>query len=347
MTADTAPDTFAAAVEDALALAGPLTGLSGQLRDAVASSIHRYPASVPEPSAAWVDGAVASEQTDTLIWTAVVGVASTAGGDLPVFAETVTPVCSDAERLRSIVMGCCELEAALSAVNLADRVVVDGGLTTSLMSITSELLLTDPDVVRAADRFLTGRDAAQVVDRFVAAVLAGRIVALPKQDTAQVYTAEWAELRQLDPATRMVLPRLRDRPVIDSILQPGELLTGRPANVRIEAAGVRTGAATARAAQFERALARLRGADLRIVYFKPAGGAQRTIKAEFAATAGAAGTVAGWLSGQCTSPRLVEPFGQHMVDRACKELVRGRIAALSATLTSALRNDTATRRYRS
>lgn len=345
-------------VVEARRISRPFAGMPQALRRELNRHISPFKAGLilrVGPVCGWVDGAVASEQTDALVWTTAVGVATTLDGDLVARTAAVIPVCSDSERLRGLLMAGCEIEAAVAALDAGcELVFVDGGLTTSLMSVTGEKFLTDPDAAAAADHFLTAHGLVRLAGRYVDGILDGRIVALPKQDTAQVFVEQWAaSLAIASPEMGEALGRMRDRPVIDSFLAPGEMLAPRPATLRIEAAGVRSQPQSARLAEFDRHLARLRAAKgLAVAYFKPSGGAQRTIKFEFATTPGhtpasTAARLAAFLDGQCGGPRVMEPFGQHMVDQVCKQSVRADMLALTATLTAALDDDTATRHYRS
>lgn len=362
MSADS--ERFAALIADAQRYTTPVDGLHQTVRDCLDAEgqIIAYDEEgdglvQPPEVVAWVDGAVADEQTDALIWAAAVAVAQTGRAE-PIrrSAHVVMPVCGDRERFRGIAMAVCELEAATAAAEECLLVMVDGGLSTGLMQATSESFLRDPDVIAAVDRLHTERDTIATLVEYIELVNHGTIVGLPKQDSSQHYTQAWssAYAPQLGAEGVAALRRLRDRPFIDRILKPGEMLLPRPAQLKMEAAGARNDPGTDRVRGFDVALAEARGnGELSVAYFKPAKGAQRTIRIEYAPpdslhSGDWGASLAQQLEAQFQSPRIVEPLGQHLVDRECKRLVQTELRILTAELTRGLASDpTATRHYRS
>lgn len=338
---------FAELVDQARRLTQPVAGLPERLRDHLdgTGQIVEFEEVSGLPECAFVDGAVASEQTDALTWSAAVAVRQTPHRrDAVITAEAVAPISGDGERFRSALMAGCELRAA---VDLPDvPAIVDGGLVTSLLSVAYEASLRDPDVAAACDRYLSGIEVVDVAAAFVERLLSGWVVALPKQDTAQGYAEQWqTELSDHDTAT---LTRMRDRHLAQAVLHPGEMLRPRRA---LEARRVEAKGDTARSRALDALLQQIRTAEqLHVAYFKPRGGVQRVVKIEYAETDPVehprARHLSALLASQCTSPRIMEPFGQHLVDHEAKQQVRTHLAAVSHALTRGLADDALTRHYR-
>jgi len=77
-----------------------------------------------------VDGAVASTQTDVLLWTAAT--AANSDNDHSIIHQGVAPIGPSTDRLRSAMMALCEMEMALYASKSAETVWMDGGLARPL-----------------------------------------------------------------------------------------------------------------------------------------------------------------------------------------------------------------------
>lgn len=331
---------------DARRFAAPVGDLPALLRDVLgeAGLIGQLPAApVRDDTITYVDGALAGDQTDALIYVAAVACATTGETETVYTTQGVAPVSRDTESYRSLLMASLELEAAAGA---GRRVFVDGGLATSLIALGAMGTLTDPDVIDQTLAHLDDRHTMTTADQFIDKVVGGSIVGLPKQDTAQTYTAGWAQQHRAVLGDRIAtLVRLRDRPLVDAILRPGEILAARPAVELRRIKAPQPGQDTPTwhtigetVNRFDALLGRVRTCDgLQVCYFKPASGAQRTIKVEYRGRdehTGAA--IAALVAADCDSPRILEPYGQHRVDQSCKRAVRSHLQAVTATITDAL-----------
>ena len=191
----TDPDRLLA---DARRLVEPVTGMAGRLRDLLDADglVRGYPAPAAPgamPGCAFVDGAVAHEQTDALAWVAATGVRLVDGHQpVTLSATAVAPVSGDIERLRSALMAARELAAATAETPAADLVFMDGGLSTPLISVAQALLVRDLDVLAAVREHYRRTGIVDLVAAYVDLVAAGKVAALPKQDTATGFTGEWA-----------------------------------------------------------------------------------------------------------------------------------------------------------
>lgn len=340
----------------------PVRGLAGQMRDLLDANdeITSFPlSSTPgqTPRTAFIDGAVAHEQTDALMWVAATGARLT-DEHAPVVesATAVAPVSGDTERLRSALMASCELVAATSTEGAADRVVMDGGLATPLISLSQGLLVRDPDVERAIREHYTQIDLPDVVDRYVTLIEQGRVAALPKQDTATGYTTEWANAHRHDfehSDSAAALARMRDRPLAGAVLVPGEWLRPRHADelarTEIKAGGTDTPdpLAQALAPHYER-LARTE--NLHVAYFKPRRLPDRVIKIEYReddpATGATGAALSALIDGVTMGPRVKEPMPQYQVDAAAKKAVTSTLSEMLHLVAAELHDETTIARYR-
>lgn len=336
----------------------PVRGMSDLLRDIHVrqGAIMGFPR--PDtpgrvPGAAFIDGAVAHEQTDALLWVAATGVSL--ADDRPSTVNTATgvaPVSGDTERLRSGLMACCELEAATASDEAL--IFMDGGLATPLISVAQALLVHDPDVRQSIRERYARVDVASLLDRYVDMVEEGRVVALPKQDTASGYATAWATAYEHEfphPDTSLALARMRDRPLAGALLRPGEMLRPRPAQelARTELKHENGDPLAARLAPHYDRLARAE--NLHVMYVQPRRLTDRVIKAEYREadpTTWATGqSLAALVDGVTIGPRVKEPMPQYQVDGAAKKSVTSTLAALMQDAQTALDGDAgATSRYR-
>lgn len=340
----------------------PVRDLAGQMRDLLDATGQITP--IPQPSTpgqtpltAFIDGAVAHEQTDALTWIAATGARLTDDHAPAVESATaVAPVSGDTERLRSALMASCELLAATSTESPAERVIMDGGLATPLISLSQGLLVRDPDVERTIREHYTQIDLPAVVDRYVTLIEQGRVAALPKQDTATGYTTEWARAHRHDfehPDSASALSRMRDRPLAGSLLLPGEWLRPRHADelARTEIKAARTDTpdplAQALAPHYER-LARTEG--LHVAYFKPRRLPERVIKIEYReddpATWATGAGLSALIDGVTMGPRVKEPLPQYQADAAAKKAVTSTLTETMHSAAAMLDAPAATYRYR-
>lgn len=347
-------------IDAAQRLMAPASAAEGMIREHVETNgaivdlpepLDHDPARVTGPQFAAVDGAVADEQADALVWVTAVGVAQTEGrADHVATASAVAPVSSDTDRLRSALMASCELSAALAC---DDRTTcIDGGLATPLISIAQGLTVGDPDVAAAINRHYDKVAVVDVVDSYISRVIAGEVVALPKQDTATGYLDEWASALgdRLDTAARASLARLRDRPVVTSLLQPGQMLRPRRAVElsRTESKSPDTHAAAAGLAASYRRLGQAN--NVHVAYVKPRRLPTRVIKFEYLeddpSTYSTGLAIASALDEQTLGPRMKEPLLQHQVDATAKRLVTSNLASILGLAGRALDDPSATVRYR-
>lgn len=338
-------------------LVEPVRGMAGQMRDLLDSddAIMPFPTSPPPgvtPQAAFIDGAVAHEQTDALMWIAATGVSLTDGQSPTVHdAAAVAPVSGDTERLRSALMACCELQAATTTS--ASRVFMDGGLATPLISLSQALLVRD--VERSIREHYDQIDLPAVLDRYVTLVEEGAVVALPKQDTATGYTSEWAKTHRdhfEHPDAASALSRMRDRPLIGSLLMPGEWLRPRPAHelARTEIKSREADRPDPLAAALAPHYARLAAVEgLHVAYFKPRRLPDRVIKFEYReddpSTWSTGTALSALIDGLTIGPRVKEPMPQYQVDAAAKKAVTSALSQIMQTASAAL-DESVTSRYR-
>lgn len=348
-------ETVAPLLDSAQRLVEPVTGLADRLRDHLdtADGVFDYTQSphTTTQTAACVDGAVADDQTDALVWVTAVGVAHTDGrANHTATTSAVVPVSGDTERLRSALMATCELSASTA---WKDRMVfIDGGLATPLISVAQGLTVRDPDVAASIEQHYQDSDITEVVNTYLDRLLVGKIAALPKQDTATGYIDLWTTSLgdSLPDSQRQMLSRLRDRPVISGLLQPGEMLHPRPATelTRTEAKSPEGYDASS---ALDDAYGRMRQADgLHVTYFKPTRLPTRVIKVEYLErdpdgfTDGR--TLAAMLDTQTRGPRMKEPLMQHQVDQAAKRLVTANLSTITSMAARAIDNPSATGHYR-
>ncbi|MDN5893870.1 MAG: hypothetical protein L0H93_07550 [Nocardioides sp.] len=342
-------------METAQRLVEPVSGLSEILRthlDDTGAVLDYTTSRRPDAlSAACVDGAVADHQTDSLVWLSAVGVAQTDGRPEHAVAGTaVAPVSGDTDRLRAALMATCELSAATA---WDDRMVfMDGGLATPLISVAQGLTVTDPDVADSVERHYRDAHLLDVVHTYLDRLLDGRIAALPKQDTATGYIGQFATALRgsLSDQQRRALQRMRDRPLVGTLMWPGEMLRPRPAAelARTEAKAPEDNPATA---ALDDAYGRLRAATgVHVAYFKPTRLPTRVIKIEYLesdTTSFSDGlALAALLDAQTLGPRMKEPLMQHQVDQAAKRLVTANLSTITGTAARALEDQAATDHYR-
>lgn len=345
MTAD--PGEWDTLIDAARQLLEPVEGLPERLRNHLVANntVARFAGeSTAAPSRiAYVDGALATEQTDALVWVAAVG-ATHADTDLPTHeVASVLPVSGDTDRATSALMATCELQACISAVrDGCDLVVMDGGIATPLVSVVAGLMAANKHVrATVTDRY-DAIDLTTVISDYVAAVLEGRVCALPKQDTAAVYTASWAQqfAQHLPDGAADVLSMLRDRPLLTQILAPGEWVRPRPANLTTLEAKTKTSTGVI-TLPIDVSYERLRDATtLHATYFAPQRLPGRIVKVEYAEGEPGAWDTAQALIGLFDSatmgPRVREPLGQHLVDAAAKRAVTALMGEMLGRASRAL-----------
>lgn len=313
--------------------------------------------------AGWVDGALAREQTDVMTWASAVGACSPGEGfqsvaPAPVTAGFVAPVGRQVDPAANAVMAACEIgvTAALLAATTEGLVFIDGGLITSTLSVWAGLLLEDGPTLSLLLAVLEDLGVPAALERVVDGILAERVVALPKQDTAKGYAATWSSLwaDDLGPSRAVLLAAQRDRPLVSALLAPGQWLWPRPAveithtRMNTDDAG-RPAAALAHAVatQFDRIVEAAHAGLLHAAYVAPTHLPGRVVKVECAAAAAPhVAQVAAVVDAHTRGPVIREPFGQYEVDQVCKRLVTSGMSTLLGQARTSLGEGPATARYR-
>lgn len=355
----TDPDRLLA---DARRLVEPVTGMAGRLRDLLDADglVRGYPAPAAPgamPGCAFVDGAVAHEQTDALAWVAATGVRLVDGHQpVTLSATAVAPVSGDIERLRSALMAARELAAATAETPAADLVFMDGGLSTPLISVAQALLVRDLDVLAAVREHYRRTGIVDLVAAYVDLVAAGKVAALPKQDTATGFTGEWARRYRGDfdhVDSHVALARLRDRPLAGSLLTPGEWLTPREATEigRTEIKAAHPDETDPLVSALAPLYARFAATDgLHVTYMKARRLRDRVVKIEYREDEpgrwSTGERITSLIDGVTLGPRVKEPLPQHQVDAAAKKVVTGTLSMLMQVASGALDDPAATSRYR-
>lgn len=308
------------------------------------------------PELVCVDGAVASEQTDTLVW--IAAVATSSRRDAVRRKTAVAPVSSSTDLLKSAVMALCEMSMARQVCDEVGEAWMDGGLVTPLMSLSAALAIPDPATSAQLCDVLDAVDGAGIVEDYVHFALQGGLSALPKQDTATSYCEAWAGDDGLSHTTRNWVARQRDRTVAGLVVPPGQFLTARHGveALRVEASPSRRG--DSRAAQWAHRIDTLLGqwrswVQPRVLYCSPADGLPgRAIKVEFTYAGGDERELAGRRATQASTgvagTRVLEPIEQYWVDAYAKSEVQGLLAELVSAATDRLATEhpSAVRHYR-
>lgn len=316
-------------------------------------------ADIPEvsdiPELVCVDGAVASEQTDTLVW--VAAVAASSRRDDVRRKTAVIPVGSSTDAFKSAVMALCEMSMARQVCDEMGQAWMDGGLVTPLMSLSAALAI--PDIATSAQlcEVLDSVDGAGIVEDYIHFALNGRLAALPKQDTATAYCEGWSGHPRLADSTRTWVARQKDRTVAGIVIPPGKYLAARHGGeaLRVEASPSRRG--DRRAAHWAHRIDSLlnewrNGVQAHVLYCSPPDGVPgRAIKVEYTAVDDdpqLAGLHAAQASAGVAGTRVIEPVEQYWVDAFAKSEVQGLLAELVTAATDALaeQHPSAVRHYR-
>lgn len=295
-----------------------------------------------------VDGAVATEQTDTLAWIAAV---ATDSGSRTVRHKTmVVPVSSALDQVRSAVMALCEMSVAVELFDSGIPAWMDGGLVTPLLSVATGVQSADSDTATALCDLLDAVDAQVIIDAYIDHATQGAVSALPKQDTATSFCLDWSTDDRLHEQTRSWLTRRRDRAIATSVLAPGQYLTPRPGTeaLRVAAKAPQCGhrRATAWARHIDELLTDWRElVHPAVTYAVPDDAALgRAVKIEFTAPEhtghdeliALAGVRAAQACSGLTGTRVIEPYQQYVVDQLAKSEVQGLMSRLLSQAQEAL-----------
>lgn len=282
--------------------------------------------STPQPLVC-VDGALATHQTDVLVW--VAAAASDSESTSTARTVAVAPVSTSVDRLSSAAMALCELQAARSAAQAHEAAWMDGGLATPLISVATALALPDQDTSQAVCRLLDRMNALELIADYVALAQAGRIRALPKQDTARSYSALWSGAADVSPAVATWVRSHSDHTIARRILCPGERTQPRRADEALRAGIKRVSTAPSSAQVWVEALTPLfetwtATISAWVVYGIPRHGTGRPIKLEVTVPAEDdpapyADHLLGVADSQIRGVQIVEALPQYLVDRLVKQ----------------------------
>lgn len=284
----------------------------------------RFP--TPQPLVC-VDGALATHQTDVLVW--VAAAASDSESTSTARSVAVAPVSTSAERLSSAAMALCELQAARSAAKVHEAAWMDGGLATPLISVATALSLPEQETSQAVCRLLDRMNAQELVEDYVALAQAGRIRALPKQDTAKSYGELWSDAADVSPAVATWVRSHSDHAIVRRVLRPGERTHPRRADEALRARIKRVSTVPFAAQMWVESLAPLfemwaETVNAWVVYGIPRNGTGRPIKLEITVAgdddpAPYADHLLGVVDSQIRGAQIVEALPQYLVDRLVKQ----------------------------
>lgn len=315
-------------------------------------------AAEPQPMVV-VDGADIVEQADTLAWLSAVAASSCRTWQHTYWQ--VAPAGGDAGRVAQTAMALSEMRtavqvAAADPAGTSPAVWMDGALVTPLVSVAANMrVLADLDQGgRAMLQVLDDLDAETVLADYTAAAAAGRIAALPKQDTRSGYTALWGKAAAATGLTDLAgfLAGRRDRQVITPLLGAEQMTAPRPETVvsvaeppRIPAGAasdtrqwvkvvqdmVEAWAQTVAPVGFYVAAASLPGHPIKVEFQPRPDTPPGTDAARLAAT----------VVSQTAGPWMREPYPQYSVDGWCKQLVQDTQAGLLSAARTHLGGDSA------
>lgn len=270
-----------------------------------------------------VDGAVTSTQTDVLTWVAVA--ATNSDGSVDHTAAAATVVGSHVTAVRSAIMAVAELHVAVQTAERYNEVWMDGSLATPLISIATSLSAVPTDAADGWSVTLREAGAVEVLEQYVELAHQGKVRALPKQDTAKVFTTAWARDVDQPPAADWLRTQ-RDRLIVSGLLEPGTALSPQPMPVAAVVPAQPTNSALRHLADTIRPLM-LHWQDVTpyVTYLAPRF-LDRPVKIEFTAAASESDSVAVDLCARidplCRGPRVLEPLPQAEVDFRVKRQVQ-------------------------
>lgn len=322
-----------------------------------ASEFTTYPQPPHQLPLLCVDGALATTQTDALVWTAAS--AGTSGSEPPIIHGAVAPVGPAADRISGATMALAEMQMAVKASLGHREVWMDGGLATPLISLSTAL--TDPNkhISASLAGVLERADSLETVAAYVELATQGRLLALPKQDTARAFSQHWAHIYAQEPALKDWLASRSDRSLTMALLSRGERTRTRTADeaLRVEIKNVSTTPPTSKlwAEAMNPIFARWRTeVSAHIAYVMPRHGIGRPIKIEMTTdnpqtAESRMDQAASIVDSQIVGPHIIEPLPQHLVDITVKRAVSSGIIDLMGAVTSSFiaTHPEATGKYRS
>lgn len=300
--------------------------LTTALHDMHAIASHHQ---LPPQQLVCIDGAVASTQTDVLVWTAAV--AGNSETDDTISHQLVTSINPSIERLRSAAMAICEMKMALNASQSAASVWMDGSLSTPLLSVSTAISGANEAISGTVAELLERTEALKTISDYVELACAGRLRALPKQDTAQGFSEHWRDIPTLAIATSQWVEERSDHVLARNVLQPGQHLAARRAREALRVK-IRTSEDMPTATkQWADALdpvfrAWRTGVAAYVTYAMPDVGTGRPVKIEFTTTGSetiseVAQSVVEAACSHIAGVQVVEPLPQFLVDAAVKKHV--------------------------
>lgn len=303
--------------------------------------LRTFPKKQPQPLA-FVDGALAREQTDTVVW--IVATANTTGMENPVIVSAAASVSANHERVASALMALCEMKQAARGAQASQDVWMDGGLATPLISLSTALTDANPATSRALLPLLETLDAETIVSHYVDLAAENRLRALPKQDTARAFSTQWSQLPNLTPPQQEWARTRSDRTLSRLLLQAGEVLAPRNAT---ETLSVQIKSPTLIPEANQHWIERLTPHFHRwrndtqpwVTYMKPTRGIGRSIKIEFCSSSdetSCAHDVASMVNPHIEGAQIIEPLPQYLVDCSVKQTAAATITDLMATAAARL-----------
>lgn len=303
-----------------------------------ADSIHDFSIPATPQPLCCIDGAVASTQTDALVW--ITAVAGNSDSNETVHSQAVAPVGASTDRLRSALMALCEMKMALTASQTASTVWIDGGLSTPLISVSTALSDTTLNASAPLDSIMERVDAFNTIDNYITLASSGRLRALPKQDTAHGFSQLWATHLVRDEATKSWIVERTDHSLARAVLHPGQFLAPRPASEALRIKIRHNPDLPPATAHWIEALdplfARWRAqVHAHVTYGIPTTGTARPLKLEFTTAPDEAPAIIArdclqTAASHVSGAQIVEPLPQYLVDVAVKRHVTAEMLDLMA-----------------
>lgn len=300
--------------------------LTAALQDSQAIATHNF---VQPQHLVCIDGAVASTQTDVLVWTAAV--AGNSGNDDIISYQLVSGVSSATDRLRSAAMALCEMRMALQAAESAGEVWMDGSLTTPLLSVSTAISGANEAIADTLANLLERTSSMKTIESYIELAKSGNLRALPKQDTATGFAEDWSELPILATSTQNWVAERNDHVLARGVLKPGEYLLARRAREALRVKIRTTEDMPPVAREWADALDPLLRAwrtsvSAHVTYAMPHVGTGRPVKIEYTTSNGedahnVARSVVETACSHIAGVQVVEPLPQFLVDATVKKQV--------------------------
>lgn len=299
-----------------------------------------YPQPTTTHQLVCIDGAVASHQTDALVW--IAAAAATSAEHQAITDAAVTPVGPSAERLRGAVMALTEMKMAVEASHSHEHVWMDGGLVTPLISVATALTDTNEAASTSLVKTLNRSNAHHIIANYVDLAIQGRLKALPKQDTARAFVQHWATSPNVTPELHDWFLSRSDRSCVSLLLDRGQRTRTRSAVEALKVEIKKLSAMSIPAQKWINVLnqhySRWREeVSAHIAYVMPRNGIGRAIKIELTCTnphnaENDMDVAASIIDSHIVGPHIIEPLPQHLVDLTAKKAVSSAIIDLMSAV---------------